>query len=284
MIIQYKIAIICVRNIRILVMAEKPKKSKKIIVNALLTVLKVENILPSFVRVQFSSDKSFTVDATWVCPHIKLLFPDPATGAILFPDLDADNKIMARDRARQLARSYSVREFDEETNQLFVDFAIHECGLASVWSRKAKVGDQIGLVGLSGKLSFTDKCLVLMGDVSAVPAICYTLEHLPAKQKAYAFIQVNHANDIVPLSDNENVRINWLVRDNAKPNQLVDVVLNAEFDKLDDLMFWGGMESSLAQQLRCALKYKYTDLAPKNIHITSYWREGFAEGEFKHRD
>ena len=265
-------------------MTDKPKKSQKLIVNALLTVLKVEKISPSFIRVQFSSNKSFDVDSAWVCPHVKLLFPEPITGEILFPKLDEDNKIVVSDKVRQLARSYSVREFDSVTNQLFIDFAIHESGLATVWSRHAKVGDQIGLVGYAGKLSFTDNCLVLMGDISAAPAICYTLEHLPEKQKVYAFILVNHPKDIVPLPDNENVQVNWLVQDNTKPNQLVDVVINTEFSEQDKLMFWGGMESSLAQQLRRALKDKYTQLAPEAIHITSYWREGFAEGEFKHRD
>lgn len=265
-------------------MTDKPQKSKKLIVNALLTVLKVEKISPSFIRVQFSSNKPFDVDSAWVCPHVKLLFPEPITGEILFPKLDEDNKIVVSDKVRQLARSYSVREFDSVTNQLFIDFAIHESGLATVWSRHAKVGDQIGLVGSAGKLSFTDNFLVLMGDISAAPAICYTLEHLPEKQKVYAFILVNHPKDIVPLPDNENVQVNWLIQDNTKPNQLVDVVINTEFAEQDKLMFWGGMESSLAQQLRRALKDKYTQLAPEAIHITSYWREGFAEGEFKHRD
>lgn len=265
-------------------MTDRPQKSKKLIVNALLTVLKVEKISPSFIRVQFSSNKPFDVDSAWVCPHVKLLFPEPITGEILFPKLDEDNKIVVSDKVRQLARSYSVREFDSVTNQLFIDFAIHESGLATVWSRHAKVGDQIGLVGSAGKLSFTDNCLVLMGDISAAPAICYTLEHLPEKQKVYAFILVNHPKDIVPLPDNENVQVNWLIQDNTKPNQLVDVVINTEFAEQDKLMFWGGMESSLAQQLRRALKDKYTQLAPEAIHITSYWREGFAEGEFKHRD
>lgn len=265
-------------------MADKHQKSKKFIINALLSVLNVEKISPSFIRVQFSCNKPLIVDSAWICPHIKLLFPEPSTGKILFPELSEDNKIMVSDKVRQLARSYSIRKFDAMTNQLFVDFAIHEGGLASVWSRQAKVGDQIGLVGSVGKLSFTNNCLVLMGDISGMPAICYTLEHLPENQKVYAFIEANHAMDVIELPNNEHVQVRWLIQDKEKSNQLVDAVINAEFAEQDKLMFWGGMESSLAQQLRRALKDKYTQLAPEAIHITSYWREGFAEGEFKHRD
>jgi NADPH-dependent ferric siderophore reductase len=262
----------------------KIKVNKKAIVNALLTVLNVEKISPSFIRVQFSCDKQVDVDPLWICPYLKLLFPDPLTGTITFPKLDDNSKIAMDDKLRQRIRSYSVREFDRATNQFFVDFAIHDTGLASVWSQNAKVGDQIGLIGAASKLHFADDCLVLMGDISAMPAICYTLEHLPKKNKVFAFIEVNHKNDIVSLPINKNIEICWLVQNSDHPHQLVDAVINADLSKQDKLLFWGGMERSLAQAVRHAAKDKYSHLPSDAFHITSYWREGFAEGEFKHRD
>ncbi|SCC23521.1 NADPH-dependent ferric siderophore reductase, contains FAD-binding and SIP domains [Gilliamella bombicola] len=263
---------------------QKIKIDKKVIVNALLTVLSIEKISPSFIRVQFSSNKPINVNPLWICPYLKLLFPDPLTGEIIFPKLDNNNKIVIGDKVRQLVRSYSVREFDRITNQFFVDFAIHDSGLASVWSQNAKIGDQIGLIGAASKLQFTDDCLVLVGDISSVPAICYTLEHLPKKQKAFAFIQVNDKNDIVPLVDGENIEVNWFVQDESNPHQLVDGVMSADLSEHDKLLFWGGMECSLARLVRQAVKEKYSHLSPDAFHITSYWREGFAEGEFKHRE
>nr|WP_034946506.1 siderophore-interacting protein [Gilliamella apicola] len=263
-------------------MLERPRR---VIVNALLTVLKVKRISDSFIRVQFSCDKRLTIDPLWICPHLKLLFADPSTGTIMFPQLDENNKIVVNDKIRQLVRSYSIRYFDEVTNQLSIDFAIHSEGLATRWAQEAKVGNQIGIVSIVGKLNFNNETLVLMGDISAVPTICYTLEHLPHNYIAYAFIEVNHQTDIIPLSIHEKVKINWFIRDYNKPNQLVDKVINdSEIVNHNNLLFWGGMESSLAQQLRQALKDKYVDLPPNAIHVISYWREGFAEGEFKHRE
>jgi NADPH-dependent ferric siderophore reductase len=263
---------------------EKIKFNKKVIVNALLTVLNIEKISPSFIRIQFSSDKPVNIDPLWVCPYLKLLFPDPSTNVITFLKLDDNNKIAVDDKQRQLVRSYSVREFERASNQFFVDFAIHDTGLASVWSQKTKVGDQIGLIAAASKLRFTDNCLVLMGDISAVPAICYTLEHLPQNQKAFAFIQVNYKSDIVPLPDNKNIKVNWFIQNRDNPFQLVDAVINADLSEQNKLLFWGGMERSLAQSVRHAIKDKYIHLSPDAFHITSYWREGFAEGEFKHRE
>ncbi|WP_085246701.1 siderophore-interacting protein [Gilliamella mensalis] len=263
---------------------QKIKINKKVIVNALLTVLNVEKISPSFIRIQFSSNKPVNIDPLWICPYLKLLFPDPLTGLIEFPQLDENNKILVNDRLRQLVRSYSVREFDRDANQFFVDFAIHETGLASVWSQKAKIGDQIGLIGAASKLKFNNDCLILMGDVSAIPAICYTLEHLPKKQKAFAFMQVNCKSDMVSLPVNKSIKVHWFVQNGDNPNQFVDAIISTDLSGQDKLLFWGGMECSLAQAVRHAVKDKYTYLPSDAFHITSYWREGFAEGEFKHRE
>ena len=60
--------------------------------------------------------------------------------------------------------------------------------------------------------------------------------------------------------------------------------MNIDLSDQENILFWGGMERSLAQQLRHSIKDKYLNLEPNAIQITSYWREGFAEGEFKHRD
>ncbi len=258
------------------------EKSKKYIINALLTVIKVERPSESYFRLHFSCDKPLAVNPNWICPHLKLLFADPLTGKITFPMLDENNKILVSDKVRQFARSYSIRAYDESSNQIVIDFAIHDSGLATVWAQQAKVGDQIGIVGTAGKLEFDNQYLILMGDVSSLPTICYTLEHLPANHKAVAFIEVNHKSDIVELPSDLSVQ--WLIKDANHPNQLVDAVMSWDLSQQDNLLFWGGLECSLARQLRQAIKDKYVDLQPSSVHITSYWREGFAEGEFKHRD
>ncbi|MFQ1017087.1 siderophore-interacting protein [Gilliamella sp. BG7] len=157
----------------------KIKFNKKVIVNALLTVLNIEKISPSFIRIQFSSDKSVNIDPLWVCPYLKLLFPDPSTNVITFPKLDDNNKIAVDDKQHQLVRSYSVREFERASNQFFVDFAVHDTGLASVWSQKAKIGDQIGLIAAASKLRFTDNCLVLMGIFRLCPPYVIRLNIFP---------------------------------------------------------------------------------------------------------
>ena len=260
------------------------EKSSRIIVNGLLTVNKVERLSHNFIRIYFSCDKSLQINPLWVGPHLKLLFADPITKAIIFPEFDEKGKVLLTDNVRKLARTYSIRQYDKITNQLVVDFAIHANGVATLWAQCAKDGDQIGLIGMGSKTVFDNSYLVLIGDMAAVPAICYSLEHLPDNQKASAFIEVNHQSDVMPLPKNDNVEINWLIANSQQPNQLIEAILKADFAYHPQLLFWGGMESSLAQQLRHAIKDKYPDLKADAVQIISYWREGFAEGEFCRRD
>lgn len=259
-------------------------KKQTSIVNALLTVLRIERLSHSFIRIYFNCDKQLTINPLWICPHLKLLFAEPSTGKIIFPQLDENNKIVINDKIRQLARSYSIRHYDETTQQLTIDFAIHQEGLASVWAQQAKINDQIGIVGTAAKLMFNQQSLVLIGDITAVPAICYTLEHLPNNVTAQAFVEVNHSTDIMALPANPNANVSWLIRDVNQPNQFIEAIKKANIVNSDNLLIWGGMERDLAQQIRHTLKDKYPNLPPDAFHIISYWRQGFAEGEFKHRE
>ncbi|OCG01094.1 siderophore-interacting protein [Gilliamella sp. wkB112] len=260
------------------------EKSSRVIVNGLLTVIKVEHLSSNFIRIYFSCDKSLQINPLWVGPHLKLIFADPITKAITFPGFDEKGKLLLTENVRKLARTYSIRKYDEVTNQLVIDFAIHAKGIAILWAQSAKESDQIGLFGMGSKTVFENSYLVLIGDIAAVPAICYSLENLPDNQKASAFIEVKHQSDVMPLPNNDNVEINWLIANSLQPNQLIDSVIAANLPTHDDLLFWGGMESSLAQQLRHAIKDKYSDLNADAVQIISYWREGFAEGEFRHRE
>lgn len=260
------------------------KKSSRIIVNGLLTVIKVEQLSQNFIRIYFSCDKSLQINPLWIGPHLKLLFADPISKTITFPEFDEKGKVVLNENVRKLIRTYSIRKYDVITNQLVIDFAIHTNGVATLWAQGAKGGDQIGLIGMGSKNTYNQDHLVLIGDMAAVPAICYSLEHLPNDQKASAFIEVKHQSDVMPLSKNDNVEINWLITNSQQANQLIETVLKADLTYYPQILFWGGMESSLAQQLRHALKDKYTHLSSEAIQIISYWREGFAEGEFRHRE
>ncbi|MDF7667585.1 siderophore-interacting protein [Orbaceae bacterium ESL0727] len=265
------------------------KNEKRVPINARLTVLSINRLSQNLIRICFSSDKTLTVNPLWIGPHLKLLFADPKTNELVFPDYDENNKIIWQDGMRQRVRTYSVRHYDVTTNQLMIDFVVHQTGIATLWAQQAKVGDQVGLVGMGAKCKFDDsnvtqRKLVLIGDISAMPTICYTIENMPKDCDVAAFIEVNDSHDVLQSLNEKQRDIHWIVRKKGEASQLMATVIHHDFMNNEQLFFWGGVESTLAQQMRHALDDKYPNLASDAIQIISYWREGCAEGEFRHRE
>ena len=88
-------------------------------------------------------------------------------------------------------RTYTVSA--QRDDEIDVDFALHEAeGPASMWARNAQAGDQV-LVGGPGpkKLINNDAdWFLLVGDMTALPAITVNLAQLPADARGYAVLEV----------------------------------------------------------------------------------------------
>lgn len=255
--------------------------------NHLLSVQQISALTPHVVRVIFKSHHTFHIEANWIGPHLKLLFPKPNSQQIVFPSLNEKGKVIWQGDDRKQVRTYSVRDYDHQTNTLTVDFVIHQQGTAMNWLKQANIGDNIGLIKLSSKTQYDEsKHIVLLGDIAAMPAICYTLEHAPKHQKITAIMAIHSEDDKQNIqATTNNFDIHWLISTIDSPNQFIDILSTLPINSdHKPLYFWGGMETSIVQQVRHYLKNRFTDLSGSEIQLMSYWRKGFAEGEFKHSD
>ncbi|RKS87371.1 NADPH-dependent ferric siderophore reductase [Orbus hercynius] len=265
---------------------EQTSGHKRNVINGLLTVTNIVSLSSNLIRIVLCCDKKLAVDPNWIGPHLKLLFPAENSQDIIFPQTNEENKIIWQDGVRERVRTYSIRDYNENDNSLSVDFVVHQHGVATSWAQQAKIGDCIGLVAMGSKNRFDETVkFVLLGDIAAMPAICYTLEHLPAKQHVTAIIEVRDEQDKVTLNLPESATLSWLVTPKDQPSQLISTLTQLKLDTADSqLVFWGGMESSLAQSLRHYIKAQFTALSGDCVRLISYWREGYAEGQFKHHD
>ncbi|WP_392564288.1 siderophore-interacting protein [Orbus wheelerorum] len=267
-------------------MNQKVSAHKRSIINGILTVKQSERLSPNLIRIIFNCDKTFEFDPLWIGPHAKLLFPIKGSRDIVFPQANEENKIIWQDGTRERVRTYSIRSYNKADNTIAVDFVVHDSGIATLWAQQAKIGDCIGLIAMGAKNRFDEsKQLVLLGDIAAMPAICYILENLPQGQKAIAVIEVRDEQDKLPLTITGSAQLTWIVTPYGQDSQLINQLtkLNLTIDP-QNTIFWGGMESSIAQAIRHFLKDNFATLPSDAMHFISYWREGFAEGQFKHHD
>ena len=124
-------------------------------------------------------------------------------------------------------RTYTIRDVrgSGEQTTLVVDMVLHLegdlVGPGSTWASRAVPGDRIVVLAPRrgypyGGIEFTPAPgadLLLVGDETAVPAICTVLEQLPDDARGTAFLEVPVAADVQDVRRPAGVEVVWLARE-----------------------------------------------------------------------
>ena len=215
--------------------AATPMSADLPVLLAELEVVSVERTGPSFVRVELGGPElaELGVDGPWWDQRIKLVLPDPTTGAT--PSVEgADASWLASWLERPAAerghlRTYTVREVrgSGRRTTLVVDMVLHLegdlVGPGSLWAAAAAPGDRIVVLGprrgfAYGGIEFSPPPgarLILAGDETAVPAVCAILEQLRDDARGAVFLEVPTSGDVQDVRRPPGVDVTWLPRDGA---------------------------------------------------------------------
>lgn len=196
-------------------------------------VVSIERLSPTFLRVELGSPElaHFGVDGDRFDQRIKLIFPDPVTGGITSTEGADDSWLStwlerpAEERGHM--RTYTIRDVrgSGAKTTFIVDIVLHLegdlVGPGSTWASTAEVGDTIVLLAPRagfpyGGIEFTPAPgadLLLVGDETAVPAVCTVLEQLPADAVGKAFLEVPVAADVQDVRGPAGVEVVWLARE-----------------------------------------------------------------------
>ena len=195
------------------------------------SVSRVERCGASFVRVTLTGDELTNFLAAGLDQRVKLVLPIDGSGVSTFPRAESDWYAAWRDlpqNERCPMRTYTVRAFRAESNEIDIDFVVHgDSGPATRWANRASVGDEVLLIGPDartlvpgngavGGVEFRPgeaTRILLAGDETAVPAICSIVEHLPADTRGQVFLEVATEADILPLEAPGRMTVSWLARD-----------------------------------------------------------------------
>ncbi|MGA8211445.1 MAG: siderophore-interacting protein [Nocardioidaceae bacterium] len=214
--------------------------------------------------------------------YVKLVFvhPDAARPLPTAPDgvrvdVDAVKELLPAAQAPRL-RSYTVRDVDPATGELTLDVVVHgDAGLAGPWARAARPGDEVLLMGPGGAYSpdpGADHHL-LVGDLSALPAIAVALARLPADAAGDAVVEVPGPADEIGLAVPDGVRVHWIHRGADRPGvRLVAAVRGLAWpDGAVDCFVHG--EAGAVRELRRYLRGE-RGVGLDRLSISGYWRLG----------
>ena len=254
-----------------------------------LTVDRIEQITPSIVRVTLIGDALEGFSALGPTDHVKVFFPDPATGVLTMPELTGDGVRRPTDGVI-ISRDYTPRQFRPApfgAAELDIDFVLHAPetphdgpvdaaagGPASAWAAGAHPGDELGVAGPRGsRLAPQDiSDVVLIADETALPALTRWLDLLPEPAAVTALLDVADEEVEPYLSEEQKRRasIEWLYRADG-PGQLLEAVRSLDLDA--DAYVWAAGEASALVPVRRYLKHE-VGLRADQLDVQGYWRRG----------
>ncbi|MEM7252284.1 MAG: siderophore-interacting protein [Pseudomonadota bacterium] len=187
---------------------------------------------------------------------------------VVFPQSGADKPLM---------RSYTIRHFDADSEQLTLDFAVHDAGGPAItWATSARVGDEIEIRG-PGATKLVDpeaNWYLLAGDMSALPALSANLERMPANAKGYAVIEVLTEADKQPLRYPPGIDLIWVINpNNSQPNRLLfDQIVALPWLDGTPYPWFAGEFDAMREVRRFFRDEKAIDR--RAMYISCYWKIG----------
>jgi NADPH-dependent ferric siderophore reductase len=247
------------------------------------TVLEVtgtERISPHLVRVRLGGPgfASFE-DNAFTDRYVKLMLADPRHG--LTPPYDLAELRASRPEALPAVRTYTVREVDAARGELAIDFVVHgDEGIAGPWASAARVGDVVALSGPGGGYAPDPAAAwhLLVGDLSAVPAIAAALEAMPDDAVGHVLLHAGSEADELDLPRPAGIELRW-VRADGDDAPLLAAVAALDWRPGQPQAFVHGERGAVK-----ALRRHLTDerqVPRENLSISAYWALGRVEDQFQ---
>ena len=160
-----------------------------------LAVTAIADIAPRMRRITFGASDLADFVSLGVDDHVKLFFPDAATGETVM-------------------RDFTPRAYDNAAQSLTIDFALHDHGPASDWARAAHVGAALEIGGPRGSIVVADDFdwVLMIADETGLPAIGRRLEALRAGVKAITVVLVDGAGDELAIETAADWQAHWVHR------------------------------------------------------------------------
>src|SRR5690606_26417784 len=182
-----------------------------------LHVSRVADLAPRYRRVYLTGEDlaaGFPYVRFAPTDHVKLVFPDPATGELTLPTPGRGLR-GEEGGPRPVFRDYTVRAWLPDSRELALEFVLHGEGVGSTWAANARPGDVVGVLGPRGNIVFPEDHAryLLAGDEAALPAICRFVEELPEGATATVAVEVKTASEAIALASRDGVEVLWVARD-----------------------------------------------------------------------
>jgi len=157
-------------------------------------VAAVRPLTPTMVRITLAGSELDGFVSAGPADHVKVFFPDPATGVLTAPTVTAEGTQRPAE-GTIISRDYTPLAFRAEGDgpELDLDFVLHgDDGPASAWAARAEPGEQLAIAGPRGSRLVPPEMerLVIVADETALPATARWLRLAPSSVPVTGILDV----------------------------------------------------------------------------------------------
>ncbi|WP_266065016.1 siderophore-interacting protein [Brucella intermedia] len=118
-------------------------------------------------------------------------------------------------------RPYTIRRWNSATCEITIDIVVHEDGVAATWAKNAKVGDVVGICNPEGRFWIPrgSEWLLMLTDITGLPAVGRILEELPAGFRAIVHVEVPSEDDRQVIVTKADASVTWHACHGLKPDR-----------------------------------------------------------------
>ena len=232
-----------------------------------LDVRGTESVSPYMTRVILGGAEleGFHVDEP--AASVRLLLP--TEGELVVPRWNG-NEFLLGDGSRPVIRTFTPRRFDRESRELHLDVVLHRSGAASAWATTTQSGDRVAVSGPGRGYDIDPNttAFLLVGDETAIPAVCQLLEHLPSVP-IVVHLMVTHPDAKVDL--HRHVDVTWHVASDASTTDQTLAAAIEETDLVPDMRIWAAGEAAAMHRIR---RHLFGERGFPRSHATvrGYWK------------
>lgn len=241
----------------------------------LLTVKEAWYLTPNMIRVVFSGPELDGFPEGREGGNCKLMIPD-------FEETRTNFANRMKSGPTPVRRTYTVRKFDAQTQELSIDFVAHgDKGPASRWASQAKPGDFLGFAGPSTpKVShFEADWYLVAADPSAIPVAAAVLEAMPRNANGVAIFEVTSPEDRQDIDIPKGFDVHWLIHpDPHAPSTAQETLIRSLAWPEGRVQTCIAGESVVIRSLRAFLTTEI-NLPREDVYISGYWKIGLVEDE-----
>lgn len=195
-----------------------------------IIVKQVETIAGCFKRIVLEGEQLQGFSSKGFDDHTKLFFP-ATPGEEVTPPTVSDDGIVWPDGPRPQSRDYTPLHFDAQTQELTLDFYLHDGGVASQWAENAQPGDPLVIGGPRGSLvvPLTYGWQLYVCDETGLPAVKRRLADLRnggANPQITLVLRAQKAQCAEYLDLGPEINVEWVITDGLSMEQADTAVMH----------------------------------------------------------